>query len=275
MGLTLEDLSEPAPEPGPADWNDDGVVILEGVLDRQMVDDYMTEWVDANGPVSLHATSTRDGAPLLLRAERPGGWPHVSPYMEHPALMAMCCQGPVAEALEQLLGVPAGVHLNLTGWVSTERNWHQDGYLNPLHVGDRYAAAWMALDDIHPDSGVFQYIPGSHRWHRVLRDRIAQFVDLGDPAWPKHSEDILTPLVEARLAELGMEPVSYVPAAGDVLIWHPRLYHRGSMAKVHGTYRPALIAHYSGIGAHPELGVAERHPLGGWYYPIDAQVPVR
>ncbi len=195
--------------------------------------------------------------------------------MEHPALLAMCCQELLAGELEYLLGAPAGVHLNLTGWVSTLRNWHQDGYLNPLHVGDRYAAVWMALDDIHPDSGVFQYIPGSHRWHRLLRDRIGQVVDLADPAWPKHTEDILTPLVEAEVAARGAEVVTYVPDAGDVLIWHPRLYHRGSVPKVPGAYRPALIAHYSGIGAHPELGPAERHQLGGWYYPIDVEVPVR
>ena len=278
MGLTLEDLSEPAPEPSPNDWNDEGVVILRDVLDPQMTADYMAEWEEANGYHGVR-TFVDDGVMGVdqLDADRPGGWPYVSPYMEHPALMAMCCQRPLADALADLLGRPAGVHLNLTGWVSTQRDWHQDGYLNPVHVGDAYAAVWMALGDIHPDSGVFQYIPGSHRWHRLLRSKIGAYVDLADPAWPKHSEDILSPLVEAELRRRELTPVSYVPNAGDVLIWHPRLYHRGSTPGVPNAYRPALIAHYSGLGAHPELdtlGTVEQHQLGGWYWPIETGAPV-
>jgi ectoine hydroxylase-related dioxygenase (phytanoyl-CoA dioxygenase family) len=278
MGLQLEDLSEPAPEPGPADWNDEGVVILSDVLDPYMVEDYMTEWEEANGYRGVR-TVVDDGVMGAdqLDADRPGGWPYVSPYMEHPALMAMCCQKALADELERLLGRPAGVHLNLTGWVSTQRDWHQDGYLNPEHVGDAYAAVWMALDDIHPDSGVFQYIPGSHRWHRLLRSKVGAYVDLSDPAWPKHSEDILSPLVEAELRRRELTPVSYAPNRGDVLIWHPRLYHRGSTPTIPNAYRPALIAHYSGLGAHPELDAlapVEQHALGGWYWPIQTGAPV-
>ena len=154
MGLTLEDLSIPAPPPGPADWNDEGVVILQGVLDPVMVADYMAEWESANGPVVIRDVvagspgettctldATTQGGVSGYGAE-PGGWSDCAPYSRYPALAAMCCQGPLADVLEGLLGQPAGVHLNLTGWVSTQRNWHQDGYLNPVHVGDTYAAVW-------------------------------------------------------------------------------------------------------------------------------------
>lgn len=287
MGLTLEDLSIPAPEPGPLDWNDTGVVILRDALNPDMVADYCAEWIDANGPVALHdliATQPNPGGVVygtgqLLHAEHPGGWDDCTPYMRYPALMALCCSTVIADALADLLGEPAGVHLNLTGWVSTERNWHQDGYLNPEYVGDHYAAVWMALGDIHPDSGPFQYVPGSHRWHRLVRERFEPFVDMADPAWPKATEDILTPLVEARIAgrggEVPAEVVSYTPNAGDVLIWHPRLYHRGSRAAVRGMYRPALIAHYSGINHRGDMPAPERHQLGGYYFPIPESGPVR
>lgn len=264
MNYTLQDLSDPAPPPGPADWNDTGVWIFEQMIPDKLIDAYADEWKINHGFRGLD-TSPSLTTPLLV-ASNPGGYDEVA-YMRNPALMALCTYRPLADALEETLGEPAGVHLNLSGWVSTERDWHQDGYLNPLHVGDYYAAVWVALGDIHPDSGPFQYIPGSHRWHTLTRDKIAQVVDLSDPMWPKHSETVLAPLVEQEVAARGAEVVTYLPQCGDVLFWHPRLYHRGSRAKVRGAYRPALIAHYSGIRHREDMPSALRHG-DGWYFPL-------
>ena len=50
------------------------------------------------------------------------------------------------------------LHLNLTGWISSERNWHQDDYLNSAEINGWYLAVWMALDDVSPNSGPFQFI---------------------------------------------------------------------------------------------------------------------
>jgi ectoine hydroxylase-related dioxygenase (phytanoyl-CoA dioxygenase family) len=300
--VTLHDLSEPAPPPGPADWNDDGVQIYRRMIPDDLIKAYEEEWIDAcGGPHFGFAHGEVDGRPLMiLEAEEPGGWPDCTPYMRHPALMDIVTNQAIAEALQALLGEPAGVHLNLTGWVSTERNWHQDGYLNPPEVGDYYAAVWIALGDVHPDSGPFQYVPGSHRWHRLLRDRFAPHLDLGDPQWPKHSEDILAPLIDDvvqngrcpwclpgsgvttincdRCVGEGRWPhavVSYTPSKGDVLLWHPRLYHRGSRANVPGAYRPALIAHYSGIWHRPDMPGAVQRGDAGWYFPLGGSQPVR
>jgi len=288
--ITLEDLSEPAPEPGPADWNEDGVVHLPDLLDPGMVAAYQADWMAANGPMKLNPAygieadgghwddTSGAGKPAdlwTLSAGRPGGWPDACPYMRVPTLRDLCTDQRLADALEATVGVPMGVHLNLTGLVSTLRNWHQDGYLNPELVGDRYAAVWMALGDVHPASGPFQFIPGSHRWHRLTQAKIAQHVDLDDPTWPARTESFLTELVEAEIKERDAVVVDFVPAAGDVLLWHPRLYHRGSVAKVPGAYRPALIAHYSGITVRPDMPPAERAPAGGWLFPIHTDQPVR
>ncbi len=288
--ITLEDLSEPAPDPGPADWNEDGVLHLPGLLDPNMVAAYFDAWAASNGPVKLnpahnieadggHWDATAGAADpsslWVLDAREPGGWQDACPYMRHPALRDLCTDPRLADELERLVGTPMGVHLNLTGLVSTQRDWHQDGYLNPELVGDRYAAVWMALGDVHPDSGPFQFIPGSHRWHRLTRERIGQHVNLDDPAWPRRTEDFLTELVEAEIVERNAHVIDFIPSAGDVLIWHPRLYHRGTAPKVANAYRPALIAHYSAITVRPDMPTPERAPLGGWLFPIHTDQPVR
>jgi hypothetical protein len=270
--VTLEDLSEPAPEPGPADWNDEGVVVLKSFLEDNNVYRYQDEWAHANG---YKGFIDHDGVAVLL-ADQPGGWPHCTPYMQHPNLLQLVCGSDLADTLYALTGEPMGVHLNLTGWVSTQRNWHQDTYLNPPHVGDYYAAVWFCLEDVDPRSGPFQYVPGSHRWHQLSWEKIDQagIVDMNNPAWPKHTEDVLTPLVEDEIEARDAEIVTYLPERGDVLIWHSRLYHRGSTPQVPNAFRGALIAHYSGIHHRPDMPSAMQHKDAGWYFPIQESGPV-
>lgn len=274
--MTLDELTVPAPAAGPADWNDDGVLILEGLIDDWRIDAYQEVWIaqhDLAGLTEGWPVSTPDhGRPWLLHAARPGGWSHCTPYMEHPEILDLVA--PLAPILEDLIGEPAGMNLNLTGWETTARDWHQDSYLNEPEVGDHYAAVWIALGDIHPDSGPFQYVPGSHRWPQVTRDLIGRHVDLEDPLWPKHSEAILTPLFEQHLAETEAGVVTHLPKRGDVLVWHGRLLHRGSQANVAGAYRPAFIGHFSGIGHRSAMPPAVEHPGGGWYFPITTMHPV-
>lgn len=236
-------------------WMTDGYVIKRGIIDHATIDAYTAEWRTHN-------------------ADRPGGWPDATPYMRHPALLDLCTHPAIANTIDQILGEPAGVHLNLTGWVTTGRDWHQDSYLNPPGVGGHYAAVWIALDDIHPDSGPFEIAPGTVAWPQVSQAKIrAALGDDGDtPQWPKHSERILTPLF-TRMLE-GRRIDRFVPAAkGDVLFWNGRALHRGAPANVPGMERRALIAHYSGIHHRADMPRARRHGAG-WYFPLEGG-PVR
>lgn len=270
--MNLAELGTPAPEPGPADWNDRGVVIVPRFFSSDQLADYRVEWKNAHGFTRFH--DDPEGRPHLMALRR-HGWRDSCPYMTHPALRALCCDGDLGTVLEALTGDEMGVHLNLTGWVSTERDWHADSYLNEPEVGDFYAAVWIALGDIHPDSGPFQYVPGSHRWPQITRETIATYYDIGDASWPKRSEGLLTELFEAEIRERQAEVVTYLPKAGDVLIWHGRLLHRGSKPNLPGIARPALIAHYSGIHHRPRMPQAVQHESGGWFFPIDTPRPVR
>lgn len=253
--MTFDDLTVPAPSLSSADWNEDGVVILPKFLPEDLMVKYEECWLREN-------------------AERPMGWPDPIPYTRHPELLDLLTYKPLANRLEQLIGEPAGLHLNLTGWRSTERNWHQDSYLNPPHVGDYYAAVWIALDNIHPDSGPFQFVPKSHRWRQVTRELILQALspEERDHRWPKFSERVLTPLFEDKIMKEGNNVVSHLPSRGDVLIWHGRLMHRGSAPVVPGMERRSLIAHYSGIKHRPDMPPAVQAPNGGYYFPLETNL---
>lgn len=253
-------LTIPEPAPSSADWNENGFVIKKNLLPENLMLDYERCWIENNGEIV-------DGN---LHMIRPGGWPDCTPYRRHPEVMEILMHESISSTIEELIGEPGGVHLNLTGWKTTTRNWHQDTYLNPPHVGDYYVAIWIALETIHPDSGPFQLIPGSHMWRTVTQEKVLSSLpeNKRDYKWPTYSEEILTPLFEYIIESRNAEVFTYLPERGDVLFWHGRLLHRGSLASNNSLPRRALIAHYSGINHRRDMPRAKQHG-SGWYFPVD------
>jgi hypothetical protein len=243
------------PSTGDGTWNEEGVVILRDFMPEELMSKYEKAWLRDN-------------------SERPGGWLDPCPYMRVKEIRDLFLYQPLCDEIESLIGEPPGLHLNLTGWISTSRNWHQDTYLNPPHVGDAYAAVWIALDTIHPDSGPFQYIPGSQFWPTIVQEKVRALIpkEKNDHRWPKFSEEILNPILDEKIRQEGIEPVSYLPNRGDVLIWNGRLLHRGSEPNVPGMERRATIGHYSGIHHRPDMPKPKKARLAGHYFPIETDV---
>jgi hypothetical protein len=188
--------------------------------------------------------------------------------MSVPEIRDLCLYQPLMDRLEHLIGEPLGLHLNLTGWVSTDRDWHQDDYLNPPEVSGHYVAVWFALDEIKPDCGPFAFVAGSHRWPLIRRERVLSLLhlDRNDRSWPTQSERLLTPFFEAEIARRGLGVERFLGKKGDVLIWHARLAHCGSHAARPGAERRAIISHYSALSHRSDMPLVRRHPGGGHYF---------
>lgn len=258
--MNLNDLTVPYDASRAIDWNNEGVVILENFMPEDLMVAYEECWIRENG------SGTRSN----FKMKSPMGWDYCTPYRNHSEVLDILSYGPLHEEMQRLVTEPVGVHLNLTGWNTTTRDWHQDSYLNPPHVGDYYVAMWLALETIHPDSGPFQYISGSHKWPQVTREKILGALKPSerDHKWPTHSERILTPLFTQEIEDRQAPIITHLPNRGDVLLWHGRLLHRGSVANNPGMVRKALIAHYSGINHRQDMPPAKRHG-DGWYFPVD------
>ena len=228
-------------------WREDGYVILPGIIPDTLIDGYcrVREQLDA-----------------------PGGYPIVNPYIEVEEIKDLCLHDPLMAILEELIGEPMGMHLNLTGWVSTERAWHQDSYLNPPGVNNYYAAVWFALDDVSPDAGPFEYIPGSHRWFHLSGDRVLDFVPPEERTgmWPKTSESFLVPLLEEEIARRAEKPRQFLGRKGDVLVWNGFLMHRGAPPLDPTLLRKTIITHYSSIRRRKGPFVPVRVGKHGYYF---------
>jgi len=238
-------------------WLRDGAVWLKDFLPHGLADRYAHYWYQ-------HSPNR-------------GGWPYPTAYNEHKPIREVALYPPLMEAMRELIGGEMVLHLTLTGFQTTTRSWHQDDYLNLDCVNSWYAAVWFALDDIHPDAGPFQFVPGSHRWPLLRQKKVMKFMrpeELGTPAWPTYSERILEPLFEDKFRRAEVKPVDFVARKGDVLIWHGRLAHQGQHAINASLERRALIAHFTEKTHHlcsgipPSTHVRDKTMGGGLYYKI-------
>ena len=169
--------------PDAAFWREHGYLILPKFLPEPLVDAYRRAFVAAG----------------VL----PGGFSGPQPFLKQPEMLDICCYPPLVKKIEEVIPTPMAVNLGLTAWISTTRTWHQDDYLNPPYINGWYVAVWMALDDIDPDSGVFEYVPGSHRWPLMRGEKVraALSPDQLKGMWPLHAEQMVTPLFDLQLRQ--------------------------------------------------------------------------
>jgi len=190
----------------------------------------------------------------------PGGWNMPTPYLYYDEIKDISLYKPLMEFMKNLVGDDMLLHLNLTPYTSTSRAAHKDEYLNPPNVGDQYCAAWIALEDIHPHSGPFEYVAGSHLWPRLCQEKVfkimkeEQGIEPSDPLWPTKTQDWVAAACEEETQRRGESWKTYTPFMGQVMVWHSSLIHRGSVPKNPVVPRRALICHYSGVNSRPDMG---------------------
>jgi len=266
------DLAELTPEQ--VEWVENGMVIKRRFIPDDLLDAYIKR----------------------RAAFRPGthwnaaGWPHGQCYEGIPELREVALYTPLMALLESLIGEPMLFHLALTGWISSERDWHQDDYLNPSFINTWYAAVWIALDTVTPESGPFEYVPGSHRWPLLRGEKVRSFMtedelerveaSTGVNQWPKYSERFVAPAIEEKIRLSGLPVTPFFAEKGDILVWHSRLMHRGSKRQagwisddIGGVYpkfpRKSLITHYSGLHHRPDMLRRKRDKNGQIYAVFD------
>lgn len=246
--LDRTDCDEAALDDDQRFWRDNGYLIKPAFIPEDLIDRYCA---------------------LRERHPKQGGWSCPVPYMHVAELRDISLYPPLMSLMHRLIGEEMGLHLNLTGWVSTDRNWHQDDYLNPPYINSWYAATWVALDDIHPDCGPFEFAPGSHKWPLMKGHKVRMYLtpeERNDIGWPARAERFVNQLAQDEIERRGVQPKKFIAKKGDLLIWHGRLMHRGSYANRPGMERRTLISHYSGLSHRVDMKALQRTEAGSAYF---------
>jgi hypothetical protein len=233
-------------------WRDYGYVIKRNFIPNDLVDEYLR---------------FRDKLSLGNQ-----GFPDVHPHLYSSVIRDISCSRELHHLLVDLLGEEMGLAFSLNGFTSTERGWHQDDYFNPEDSVARYAAIWMAMGDIDPDSGPFEFVPGSHKWPCLRQEKIFEWLKpeaaLTDKVeWMYAAEYFVNKAVEEEIRATGSRVAHFDAKKGDILIWHAKLMHRGSIPKNPALIRPALISHYASIRYRHNAPGIYRHGDGdGGYF---------
>src|SRR5262249_17473212 len=151
---TFDDLSEDYPEDAipPIDrsdvdettltwdqlhWRRFGHLVIPGFIPDDLIDGYL---------------SYRDRSGVGLGGFETTVWADTADEIK-----AIGCYKPLTDKITELLTEELALNFTLTQFTSTQRQWHQDDYLGPPNLYGRYCAVWIALGDVHPDSGPFQF----------------------------------------------------------------------------------------------------------------------
>lgn len=187
----------------------------------------------------------------------------------HPEILRIC---------DLLLGRRAVPFQTIIGHKSSQQAAHSDAIHMTTYPLGYLIAAWVAFEDIHPDSGPLVYYPKSHRLVPYLLsadvgiDRL-EFKEKGGYATYSTRYE---PTVQRYLDANQLKPETFCARKGDVLFWHGNLVHGGSLRKDLVHSRKALVCHYFGEGAftyHDLSGNPSRLHRGGLYSPLEMDPP--
>lgn len=171
---------------------------------------------------------------LANYADRPGLWPDCIAFRRHPELIAIATYGPLAGELQNLLAASDGIHLNLRGCVSRERNWHQEIYLRPAAGAEDYAAVGLHARIFTRFRTLALRCWITPGWPQVPKAKWLEELQplQGDVCWPKHCKRWLTPTFEQVIQDQEAQPISPFPHGVMFRFGMTGLLHRGSTAMV-------------------------------------------
>ncbi len=139
---------------------------------------------------------------------------------------------------------------------------HVDGPYFSTAPRDMFVGVWIALEPVVPESGPLFYWESGHalsidpvsiaeRWKSdVALDELWSdeewwmlYNGKSDPRFPVSLWNYFNKSVEQEAASAKLEVKRALPDIGDVLIWHPRLPHGGSVIDNPEKSRRSLVVH--------------------------------
>lgn len=172
-------------------------------------------------------------------------------YLYDARVLDLLMSDKLQNVLTELLDGTPLVFNGLNMEQGTEQRMHIDTFYMPPRTFGKMVATWLALEDIHPDSGPLSYYPKSNH--------IPAYKFSHGGIWANHEEmPAFDAYYDQELAKRGLKPVDFCPRKGDLFIWHAQLYHGGGKINDPERSRKSMVNHFWTLEDYPKEAVATR-----------------
>ena len=177
-------------------------------------------------------------------------WPerYLNAHFSVPEIAEILHHSRLLEITDLLFGRPTRPFQTITSHKGTEQGAHSDSIHMTTRPPGYLVAAWIACQDVHPDSGPLDYYPGSHRLPYVLSREVEisheEFAERHHEVYHERYE----PHIRQLIARHDLPRKEFLAVQGDVLIWHANLLHGAGVRRDLQRSRKALVCHYFAEG---------------------------
>ena len=243
-------------------WIEDGYYIARNLFSEAEIDNAWQAYENAvlTGVIKLDQEPAGEGDNLPGR--------NLNPHKKVAELKALQCHGKLLDITDRLLGRKTVPFQTIMGHKGSNQAAHSDAIHMTTYTLGYLIAAWIAMEDLHPDSGPLEFYPGSHRRLPYLLSNEAGIKLRGFKAnYHKQYE----PMIQRQIEEKKLHSKTFVAKKGDVLFWHSNLLHGGKIRSDLSKSRKALVCHYFAekvFTYHDLSGKASRLHRNGALAPI-------
>jgi len=217
-------------------WAANGYVILKNLVDNETLDQVWSAYENAvqTAKIKLEPEVVNENDPY------PGRF--LNPHKKVGEFCQISRHPGIAAAIRLLMEREPKLLQTIASHKGSQQGAHSDSIHMTTYPLGYLTAAWVAFEDIHPDSGPLVYYPGSHRLPYVFSKEVgiseAEFKQVGYASYHAKYEPHIRQLIQS------FEPHYFHARKGDILIWHANLIHGGSLRKNLQLSRRAVVCHF-------------------------------
>lgn len=152
----------------------------------------------------------------------------------------------VTKVLRTLLDGDPTALTSLNFLKGSQQGFHLDTFYMPPVIPHRMVASWIALEDVTPENGPLQYVPGSNRIEPYMFEGHTLRVLQPETDYSEFAE-----YYQKKMDKYGLKPTQLSAKKGDVFVWHALLYHGGAPILDPSLTRKSVVTHFFAAADYP------------------------